>query len=126
MITRFILLLLLGSSFLASVASAGPSVQLVVPTYDYPRADATLGNGIANNKTIVGNYVYRGDYGYLRMSNGRFGPAISVAGAIETDANGVNNSGLVCGTFTLGGNTPPVTASSTTAPPTPSSISPAA
>src|SRR2546423_15607014 len=70
MFTRFIPALLLASSLLVSVpaASADPGVRLIVPSYDYTpgHAEATLGAAIANNRTIVGTYVFHGqDVGYL-------------------------------------------------------------
>lgn len=103
MFTRCIVSLLLASSSLISLplASAG-TIRLLVPRYDYTpgRAEATLGTSISNNETIVGIYVFHGqDVGYLITPDHRFGPSVAVPGALYTLANGVNNAGLVCGTF---------------------------
>jgi hypothetical protein len=84
------------------LASAAPRIHLVVPSYDYTpgQAEATLGTGVSNNKTIVGIYVFHGqNLGYLITPDHQFGPSIAVPGAIYTLANGVNNAGVVCGAF---------------------------
>jgi hypothetical protein len=107
MITRFVPVLLLASSLLAllPVAAAPPTVQLIVPSYDYTPlpVEATLGMGIANNRAIVGTYIYGKQYGYLRRPNGHFSSPIDVQRAIETIASGINNAGVVCETFDEGG-----------------------
>jgi hypothetical protein len=82
MFARLLPLLLLGSSLLVpmqGVSAAPPTIELVVPSYNYPHAEATLGEGIANDGTIVGLYVFLGtDAGYFRLPNGHFSPPISV------------------------------------------------
>ena len=73
-----------------------------MPSYDYTpgQAEATLGTGVSNNRTIVGIYVFHGqNLGYLITPDHQFGPSIAVPGATYTLANGVNNAGVVCGTF---------------------------
>jgi hypothetical protein len=102
MITRLIPLLLLGSSFLVPLraASAAPTIQLVVPIYDYPRSMGTIGRGISNDGKIAGQYVFHGkEYGFYRLPNGQFSASLSVPDSLETDAHGINIAGVVCGTF---------------------------
>ena len=81
MFTRFILFLLLASSSLISLslASAAPTIRLLMRRYDYTpgRAEATLGTGISNDGTIVGIYVLHGqDVGYLITPDRQFGPLL--------------------------------------------------
>ncbi len=100
-ISCFIPLLLLGSAFVVPAASAG-TITLVVPSYDYTptRATVTAGEGVANNGTVVGAFIFRGKYlSYTRTLQGRFGRPISFPGAKSTIAQGINNSGLICGSF---------------------------
>lgn len=103
MFTRCVVSLLFASFSLISLpltSSAG--IRLLVPSYDYTpgHAEATLGAGISNNETIVGIYVFHGqDVGYLITPDRQFGPSIAVPGALYTNANGVNNAGLVCGNY---------------------------
>jgi uncharacterized membrane protein len=107
MFTRSLpLLLSLGLSFLVPLpaASARPTIQLIVPSYDYTpgRADTTIATCIANNRTIVGAYSSfprTPEASYLRLANGDFGPEIIVPGAIFTTAFGINIAGIVSGTF---------------------------
>jgi len=105
MIRRFIPLLLLGSSFLIPlpVASAAPTIQLIVPSYDYTpgHAFSTTASDISNNRMIVGSYFSNQteESGYIRFANCRFSRPIMVAGATFTTVYGINNAGLVCGTF---------------------------
>jgi hypothetical protein len=111
MFTRSLSLLLsLGSFLVASTqvaTAAPPTIELDVPKYNYPQAEATNGEGIANNGSIVGQYVFHGVVnGFLRLPHAPFSPPIFVPGSIETVARGVNNSGVVCGTFVTGGVMP--------------------
>jgi len=102
---RFIPFLLLGSSFLIplSVASAAPTIQLIVPSYDYTpgHATGTIAQGIANNGTVVGAYSSNQvpEASYSRLSNGRFSRPIVFPGGNFTTAFGINNSEVVVGTF---------------------------
>ncbi len=104
LLTRFSPLLLLGASLLAPLpeASAIPTIQLIVPSYDYTpgRADGTLATAISDDQRVVGTYgnsrVVQDSY--LRLANGRFSHPISVPGAAFTTASGINSVGLVCGT----------------------------
>lgn len=102
--------LLLSSFLLVSTPiafAAPPTIELDVPKYNYPQAEATNGEGIANNGSIVGQYVLNGVVnGFLRLPHAPFSPAIFVSGSIETVARGVNNAGVVCGTFVTGGVMP--------------------
>ncbi len=95
--------LLVGSFFLVLIQlapAAAPTIQLVVPIYDYPRSMGTIGQGISNDGKIAGHYVYHGKgYGFYRLPNGRFSASISLPNSIETEARGINSSGLVAGTF---------------------------
>ena len=94
MITRLLPLLSLAAF---SVSSAG-TVQLVVPTYEYPpgKGHATYGAGIANDNTVVGLYVFRGvEAGYAHSLAAGYSQPIIFPGADTTAANGVNTSGLV-------------------------------
>lgn len=104
MISRPILLLgavcLLASPF---VCTGAPTIQLVVPGYDFPGTDVsyTLGGGISNNGDIAGVFAATGinSGGYERRANGRFSPPILAPNASITVAAGVNNAGVVAGTF---------------------------
>ena len=110
LLIRFSPLLLLGASLLASlpVASADPTIQLIVPSYDYTpgRAKATLATAIADDYRVVGTYAnsHVVQDSYLRLANGRFSRPISVPGAAFTTASGINTAGLVCGTSISNGS----------------------
>ena len=68
--------LLLVSLLSLATASAAPTIQLVVPSYDIPlhRASNPRPLGISNNGTVVGGFNYPGfnQVGYERLPNGRF------------------------------------------------------
>jgi hypothetical protein len=109
MMARVIPLLFLGSSFLVPLptASAAPTIQLVVPIYDYPHSMGTISQGVSNDGKIAGYYVYHGqESGFYRLKNGQFSASIFFPGSIETEARGINTAGLVCGTFVTGGVMP--------------------
>jgi uncharacterized membrane protein len=81
-------------------APAAPTVQLVIPIYDYPHSMGTVGQGISNDGKIAGHYDYHGKgYGFYRLPNGHFSASIATPDSIETEARGINMAGLVCGTF---------------------------
>jgi hypothetical protein len=70
MLTRISSALLLGCLFLlpsAIVSAAGPTIEIVVPGFQYPQAGVTFtkATGIANNGTIVG-YTNLGSFLALR------------------------------------------------------------
>jgi hypothetical protein len=85
----------------ASYAAAPPTIELLVPTYDYPEAGVsnTIGRAIANNGTIAGTVTTPITSGYERFSDGTFSQTFVFPGAQATYAQGVNNSNLVCGTY---------------------------
>ena len=105
MITRLIPVLLLGSSFFIPLPAAWavPTIQLIVPSYDYTpgNAFATIAQGIANDGTVAGAYssIHVPEASYTRLTNGRFSRPIIVPGGSFTTAFGINNSGVVIGTF---------------------------
>src|SRR5882762_2850866 len=78
MITRFIAAFLLASSLLVLLRppSAAPTIELIVPSYDYTpgHATSTIAQGIANDGTVVGAYSSNQtpEASYLRLANGRF------------------------------------------------------
>ena len=59
----------------------------------------TVGTGIANNGTIVGNVSTPSYEGFLRYADGTFSPTFAFPGALTTSPGGVNSSNLVCGTY---------------------------
>jgi hypothetical protein len=101
MITRLIPLLLLGASLLAPLSAQ--TIQLIVPSYDYTpgHAYSTIATDIANDGNIVGGYANSRfpENGYLRLANGRFRGRIIVPGANFTTVTGINNAGLICGSW---------------------------
>jgi hypothetical protein len=108
MIARILPLPLLGLFLLISmpvVFAEPPTIQLIVPRYDYPQSNGTQGEGIANDGSIVGSYVPRNGTtrGFLRLLHTPFSPPLSAPDSIETEARGINNAGVVCGTFVTGG-----------------------
>jgi hypothetical protein len=98
---------LLGSSLLfsAALASATPTVQLVVPTLDYPGDNyhSTIARGVANNGTIVGTVddaTPGNRLGFERFPDGSFSPPFAFPGWPGTSPRAVNNSNLICGSVT--------------------------
>jgi uncharacterized membrane protein len=87
-------------------ASAAPTIQLIVPSYDYTpgHATGTIAQGIANDGTVVGAYNSNQtpEASYLRLADGRFSRPIVFPGGSFTTAFGINNSGVVSGTFITG------------------------
>jgi hypothetical protein len=109
MITRFVPLFLLGASLLAHFPKnlVAQTIELVVPSFDYPGPRITAGQGIGNNGIVVGTYVATGKLnGFYRLPRGRFSDTILVPNSIETTPRGINLAGVVCGTFVLGGTFP--------------------
>ena len=102
MMTRFIPLFLLGASLLNPLPGKllAQTIQLIVPSYDYPGPRITAGEGIANNGIVVGTYVATGKVnGFYRTPRGRFSDTILVPNSITTMPRGINIAGVVCGTF---------------------------
>lgn len=105
MIIRLFALLLLGSSFLVSLraASAAPTIELIVPSFDYTPGHATntIAQGIANDGTVAGAYssIRVPEDSYIRLANGRFSRPIEFPGGNFTTAFGINDSLVVVGTF---------------------------
>jgi uncharacterized membrane protein len=105
MFNRLLSLLLLCSSFLIPLwsASAGPTIQLIVPSFDYTpgHAFATIAQGIADDGTVAGAYssTQISEASYTRLANGRFSRPIIFPGGDFTTAFGINDSGVVVGTF---------------------------
>ncbi len=105
--SRFLCALLLGSSlfFSAALASAAPTIQLVVPTFDYPGGNyhATIARGVANDGTVVGT-VDDGTpgtrLGFERFADGSFSAPFAFPGWPGTIPRAVNNSNLICGSIT--------------------------
>ena len=96
--------LLLASSLLlsAAAASSAKTIQLVVPSFDYPDDgyNNTQALGIANNGTIVGT-ISENQHGtvvsFERFADGSFSQPFGYPRASVTIASGVNSSNLVCG-----------------------------
>lgn len=103
MLTRTLSTLLLGSFLLPfSMGFAGPpTIELVVPTYDYPQTGVanTIGWAIATNGTIAGTVTTPITSGFERFPDGTFSPTFAFPGAQATYVRGVNSSNLVSGTY---------------------------
>jgi len=104
-----------GSAFFFVILFFGLSLQLhaqqstvsieVVATFDYPREGATqtVGWAIANTGLSVGDFRLPNNdiVSYERTPNGRFSHPLSFPGAIVTAAQGIDVSGVVCGSMDL-------------------------
>lgn len=101
MLPRFFTLLLASSLLLLSrrASFAGsPTIEVVVPGYEYPGAFYTATAGIANNGTTIG---YSSFGNFLRNADGEFSLLPDFPGAFYTDVYGVNSSNVVCGDYLL-------------------------
>lgn len=105
MLTRISSGLLLATllSFHPPVTSAGPQIELLVAGYLYPRhvVDSTFADCITEDGRVLGFFFINGvaNASYVRFGNGRFSPPLIFPGSNDTLAQGINNNGLICGTF---------------------------
>lgn len=106
MASRVLSALLLGSFILLpswTAFAAPPTIELVVPDYEYPGEGFTntFGRGIANNGTIVGQVTTPSFaiVSFERFADGQFSPTFAFPGAQATYALGANSSNLICGYY---------------------------
>ncbi len=106
MLSRILPSLLLATLFLfhpSATSAASPQIELVVPSYLYPRpmVDNTRGNRITEDGRVAGFFFVNGvaNAGYVRTANGRFSPPLLFPGTNDTLVAGINNNGLICGVF---------------------------
>lgn len=105
------LLLCTLSLFPAAITSAAPTIQFVVPTFDYPSDNyrSTIARGISNNRTVVGTVddaTTGNRLSFERFSDGSFSAPFAFPGFQGTNAMAVNNSNLICGSVTTNGAFP--------------------
>lgn len=79
----------------------------ILASFDYPGALDTSPGGINENGDIVGSFVdgLSQTQGFVRFADGTFSDPVVYPSAQSTYLSDINNTGIMCGSYTLGDGT---------------------